>query len=103
MRELTEANFQESIASGNAIVDCWAPWCGPCKMFMPIIEAASEIHQDISFFKVDVDTAPGIAQKFGIRSVPTLMAFQNGELKIARSGAMDPASLEAFFAEAFNK
>ena len=66
------------------LVDLWAEWCGPCQMFGPVFEAASEAHQDIVFAKVDTEAEQRLAGALGIRSIPTLMAFRDGVLCSSR-------------------
>jgi thioredoxin 1 len=82
--ELTETNFDRAIAglNGPAVVDVYAPWCGPCKMIAPLLEKLAEHFAGrIEFFKVNVDGAPALAERFGITGVPTLLFFSNGELR----------------------
>jgi thioredoxin len=87
--------------NSKVLVDLWAPWCGPCKMFGPVFEAGAELHPDIVMGKLNIDENKRIAAQYGIRSIPTVLAFQNGELKVAKTGAMDPASFEQFLKDAF--
>lgn len=101
MQNFSLSTFKQDISGAKTLVDLWASWCGPCKMFMPIFEAASELHPDINFGKVNVDEEREIAAQFGVRSIPTLLAFKNGELVAAKSGALDPAGLEEFIKEIF--
>ncbi len=79
---------------GIVLVDFWAAWCGPCKMFAPIFEAASEKHADISFLKVDTDAEQSLASAAQITSIPTLMAFRDGILVFRQPGALAAPQLE---------
>ncbi len=76
---LTDLNFQNKIKSGTVLVDFWASWCVPCKMMIPVLnEVADEVKGNISIAKVNVDEQKATASKFGIRSIPTMILFQNG-------------------------
>jgi thioredoxin 1 len=92
---ITTENLDTTI-EGNDIVllDFWAEWCGPCRMFGPIFEAASEAHPDIVFGKVDTEEQQELAMAFGIRSIPTLMAFRENVLVFAQPGALLAPQLE---------
>ena len=80
-----------------ALVDFWAEWCGPCKMIAPLLEeAASEYADKMSIVKLNVDESPNIAQKFGIRSIPTLMLFKDGAVQAQKLGAMSKSQLTEF-------
>ncbi|UCS95328.1 thioredoxin [Echinicola marina] len=93
--EITDANFEEIINSDQPIlVDFWAEWCGPCKMIGPVVEEiAGEYDGKAVVGKVDVDANPGVASKFGIRSIPTLLFFKNGEIVDKQVGAVPKAVL----------
>ncbi len=78
--DLNDGNFESEIASGITLVDFWAPWCGPCRMQTPILEkVAVSIGDKAVIAKVNVDEAGGVASKLGIRSIPTLILFKDGE------------------------
>jgi len=92
---LTAENFDEvAQADGIVLVDFWADWCAPCKRFAPVYERSAEKHDDIVFAKVDTDAEPELAQRFGIRSIPTLMAIRDGFIVFAEPGALPESVLE---------
>jgi thioredoxin 1 len=92
---LTEETFEETVTKeGITLVDWWASWCGPCRMFGPVFEAASETHSDITFGKIDTEDQQGLAGAARITSIPTLMAFRDGVLVFSQAGALPAASLE---------
>jgi len=84
----TDTFTQEVQADGIVLVDFWADWCGPCKMFAPIFEEASEKNPDIVFGKVDTDAEPALSQALQITSIPTLMIFRDGIRVFAQAGAL---------------
>ena len=86
--EVTEKNFEETIEKGLVLLDWWAEWCGPCRRFAPIYEEASGRHPDVVFGKVDTEAQPTLAGEFGIRSIPTIMAFRDGILLFAQPGSL---------------
>ena len=93
--ELTQENFNEVVGKdGLILVDFWAEWCGPCKMFGPVFEKSSEEHADITFGKVDTEAQVELAQAFDIRSIPTLMAVRDGVVLYSQPGALPAANLE---------
>lgn len=93
--ELTEATFEETVTAGGIVlVDWWAAWCGPCRMFGPVFEASSENHPDVVHGKVDTDAEVNLAAAASITSIPTLMAFRDGILVFNQAGALPPQSLE---------
>lgn len=92
---LTDQNFEQTIADNDIVfLDFWASWCGPCKTFAPIFEAASEKHPDIAFGKVNTEEQMALAQRFQIRSIPTIMIYREQIPLFVQSGSLPAAALE---------
>ncbi|NYJ08607.1 thioredoxin [Petropleomorpha daqingensis] len=92
---LTAGTFETTVTDNDIVlVDFWADWCGPCKRFAPVFEAASEVHPDIVFAKVDTEAEQGLSAAANIRSIPTLMAFRQGILVFNQAGALPAPALE---------
>jgi thioredoxin 1 len=99
--ELTKDNFEEVVTKNEIIiVDFWAPWCGPCKGFAPVFEAASEKHADVVFAKVNTDEQQDIAGHFAIRSIPTIMVFREQVVLFSQAGALPADALESIVTQA---
>jgi thioredoxin 1 len=99
--ELTGETFESVVGSADMVlVDFWAAWCGPCKMFGPIFERASERYPDAVFAKVDTDAQTDLAQAFGISSIPTLMIIRDNVVLYAQPGALPEQALEELITKA---
>jgi thioredoxin 1 len=98
---LSESNFKETIsAKGLVLVDWWAPWCGPCRMFGPIFERVSQKHPEATFAKINTEDEPELSQSFEISSIPTLMVIRDGVLLLKQPGMLPEASLESLIEQA---
>jgi thioredoxin len=93
--ELTAQNIESKITENDIVfVDFWAEWCGPCRMFGPVFEKASQEHTDVVFGKVDTEAEQALAASAGITSIPTLMAFRDGILVFSQPGALPAPTFE---------
>src|SRR5690606_11092224 len=94
----SETSFQEQVLAADkpVLVDFWAEWCGPCRAIAPVLEEVARAReQSLRVVKVNVDEHPGLARRYGIRSIPTLMLFQDGELRAQQAGSLRGVQLEA--------
>jgi thioredoxin 1 len=99
--ELNEQNFEETILNNDfVVIDFWAPWCGPCRGFAPVYEAASEKHEGVIFAKVNTEEQQSLAAQFQVRSIPTLLIFREKVIIYAQPGALPAGAFDDLIARA---
>lgn len=91
---LTTENHDDTVKDGTVLIDFWAGWCVPCQRFAPIFEKASEAHPDVTFAKVDTEDQQQLAMKYGVTSIPTIVAYRDGIPVFSQPGALREADLE---------
>jgi thioredoxin 1 len=105
IKHVTDATFEREVIQSAVpvLVDYWAEWCGPCKMIAPALDASAESYAGrLNIAKVDVDDSPSLPARYGIRGIPTLMIFKNGQVAATKVGALSKAQLTAFIDDNLN-
>jgi thioredoxin 1 len=101
VKQITDAEFQATVANGATVIDFWAPWCGPCKAIAPLLdELAEEYDGRLLVAKMNVDEEKEVASEYGIMSIPTLLLFKNGQLVAKKAGSSPKAALKEFIEQA---
>lgn len=103
MQELDSTAFDGSISSGTIFLDFYTSFCSPCKAMMPVLESLAAKRTDLSFFKINAQESPELANRFGIRAVPTFLVLESGEVKGQRGGTMSEAEVEKWIDSCLGK
>jgi thioredoxin 1 len=101
-KALDDDSFDQAVKDGVALVDFWAPWCGPCRAFAPVFEKASEVNPDVTFAKVNTEEQPGLAGSFGIGAIPALIAIRDGIVVYQHTGTLPAHAVQKLVEEIKN-
>lgn len=99
---MTSENHDATVEDGIVLIDFWADWCQPCKNFAPVYEASSEEHEDVTFAKVDTEDQQQLAMRYGITSIPTLVAYREGIPVFSQAGSLPQSALEDLIGQVRN-